>query len=263
MQRVTGRCTLERTGIRPRRPTVPEETDMSKPYAFAAKDSFRKIARAKYGDERLGSALAAYNGYLGRSKPSRGAQIELPSRRELLPPDRRRKLRGLAARALTLVPPHGLEAIAAMFGDIARFVRTDGTIDPRWEAQNMVSVALPFPIRLAWGNPAPLATKIRCHKVVAPAMVKVFTAVDRAGLRSAVRTYGGCYNYRPKRMGSRPSTHSWGIALDLNPATNGMGTAGDMDPRLVAIFREHGFKWGGDWPGRNKDPMHFQFCTGY
>ncbi len=117
--------------------------------------------------------------------------------------------------------------------------------------------------RLAWGNPAPLATKIRCHKVVAPTMVQVFSAVERAGLKSAVRTYGGCYNYRPKRTGSRPSTHSWGIALDLNPGTNAMGTAGDMDPRLVELFREHGFKWGGDWTGRNKDPMHFQFCTGY
>jgi hypothetical protein len=239
---------------------------MSKSHAFAAKDSFRRIAGATYGDEKLGAALAAYNGFVGRGKPARGALIELPAKRELLPPRRRRRPKGVAAtiaRALSLVPPHGLDAILAMFGDITRFIRTDGTIDARWEAQHMTAVDLPFPVRLAWGNPAPLVSRIRCHKVVAPAMQQVFGAVDRAGLRGTIQTYGGCYNYRPKRMGSRPSTHSWGIALDLNPATNAMGTAGNMDPRLVAIFRDHGFKWGGDWTGRNKDPMHFQFCTGY
>lgn len=236
---------------------------MAKPYAFAPRDSFRKIAAARYGDARLGPALAAYNGFLDGARPATGALVELPALRELLPPRTRRRLRELAGRALGLVPPHGLEAIIAVFGDLTRFIRADGTIDPRWEAQSMVSATLPFPIRLAWGNPAPLATRIRCHRRVAPSMLAAFAAVERAGLRSAIKTFGGCYNYRPKRMGSRPSTHSWGIALDLNPATNAMGTAGDMDPRLVAIFREHGFKWGGDWPGRNKDPMHFQFCTGY
>ena len=235
---------------------------MLRRYAFRSKDTFRKIAKSHYGDEALAKALASWNGYLSGRKPSPGTVIELPARRELVPPVRRR-VRGMVARALGLLPPNGLEAIFAMFGDITRYVRNDGTVDPRWELTNMVSVALPFPMRLAWGNPAPLATKIRCHKVVAPTMVQVFQAVDRAGLRPSVRTFGGCYNYRPKRMGSRPSTHSWGIALDLNPNTNAMGTAGDMDPRLVTIFREHGFKWGGDWTGPNKDPMHFQFCTGY
>jgi hypothetical protein len=235
---------------------------MASRYTVRAKDSFRKIAKAKYGDAALAHALASWNGYLGGRRPSVGTVLELPARRELVPP-LRRKARVMVARALSLLPPAGLDGILAMFGDISRYVRSDSTIDPRWETSNMVSVPLPFPIRLAWGNPAPIATKIRCHKVVAPTMVQVFSAVERAGLKSAVRTYGGCYNYRPKRTGSRPSTHSWGIALDLNPGTNAMGTAGDMDPRLVELFREHGFKWGGDWTGRNKDPMHFQFCTGY
>ncbi len=57
-------------------------------------------------------------------------------------------------------------------------------------------------------------------------------------------------------------THSSGIAIDLNPETNRTGTPGDMDPQIVAVFKQHGFKWGGDWLGR-KDPMHFQYCSGY
>jgi hypothetical protein len=31
----------------------------------------------------------------------------------------------------------------------------------------------------------------------------------------------------------------------------------------VAAFKRSGFAWGGDWSGANKDPMHFQYCTGY
>ncbi len=78
-----------------------------------------------------------------------------------------------------------------------------------------------------------------------------------------MKSYGGGYSYRPKRGALKPSTHSWGIAFDLNPATNAMGTAGDMDPRLVALLEGYGFLWGGRWAGRSKDPMHFQYCTGY
>ena len=36
-----------------------------------------------------------------------------------------------------------------------------------------------------------------------------------------------------------------------------------MDQAVVNVFRSFGFKWGGDWSYRSKDPMHFQFCTGY
>ena len=48
-----------------------------------------------------------------------------------------------------------------------------------------------------------------------------------------------------------------GIAFDLNTATNQLGTAGDMDPRIVAIFQRWGFAWGGNWTTR-PDPMHFE-----
>lgn len=32
--------------------------------------------------------------------------------------------------------------------------------------------------------------------------------------------YGGCFNNRPIRGGSRPSLHAWGIAIDMDPERN-------------------------------------------
>ena len=34
-------------------------------------------------------------------------------------------------------------------------------------------------------------------------------------------------------------------------------------PGIVAAFKRSGFVWGGDWSGAGKDPMHFQYCSGY
>jgi hypothetical protein len=236
---------------------------MARRYTVKAKDSFRSIALAHYGEQDLARPLAGFNGYLRARRPASGTVIELPARRELVAPRRIPPGAGALVRAPTLVPPHGLAAIIDTFGDIERCIRADGTISPRWESQYIVSAMLPFAIPLGWGDPPQRATRIRCHKLLAPILVDALNAIDGAGLRGAVKTYGGCYNFRSKRTGTRLSTHSWGIAVDLNPNTNAMGTRGDMDARIVAIFRARGFKWGGDWTGRSRDPMHFQFCTGY
>ena len=52
------------------------------------------------------------------------------------------------------------------------------------------------------------------------------------------------------------SLHSWGMAVDLNVPGNQRGTVGQMDRRVVAIFKKWGFAWGGDW--NYTDPMHFE-----
>lgn len=53
------------------------------------------------------------------------------------------------------------------------------------------------------------------------------------------------------------SRHSWGTAIDINPATNAWGTTPTIDQRLVDIFRAHGFAWGGTWT--RPDGMHFEW----
>lgn len=142
-----------------------------------------------------------------------------------------------------LTTPNGLAQIIQTFGDISKYVRADGTIDPKWE-QNMVAVPIPFSIPLSWA----LSTKvssIRVHKKLAPTLAATFQAIYDRGFAPLVQTYGGAYMYRPKRGSAKFSTHSWGIALDLNTATNQMGTKGDIDQRIVDVFRELGGGLGG------------------
>lgn len=229
---------------------------MAKKIALGARPSFARIAEEQYGDRKLGAALAGYNGIRDAKAVVRGQIIELPPRRELMPSSTRTLSRA------GLAPPNGLPEILARFGDIYKFLKPDGTIDPKWELTQIASAPLPYPIPLAWDT-SKLAKSMRVHKLIVPVIQEVFAAIDAAGLRAKVRTYGGGYSFRAKRTSSKLSTHCWGLAIDLDPTTNALGSAGDMDPRVVDVFRSFGFKWGGDWTGGGKDPMHFQFCTGY
>jgi hypothetical protein len=161
-----------------------------------------------------------------------------------------------------LTAPHGLNEIIATFGNIYEFIKTDGQLDPRWQSDFLVKMRLPFPLRLAW-DPSRIITQMTCHQRMTGSYTSVFAAIQERGLQSAITSFGGCFAFRPQRTGSKLSTHSWGIAIDLNTESNAQGALGNMDARVVEIFRNAGFEWGGDWAGRSRDPMHFQFCTGY
>lgn len=87
----------------------------------------------------------------------------------------------------------------------------------------------------------------------------MFEQIAARGLRGSVKIYGGCFDYRPKRIGFWSSTHFWGIALDLNVRTNQMGNTGDMDPRLVELIASFGFclgrALGGTRQGSDASPV--------
>jgi hypothetical protein len=102
-----------------------------------------------------------------------------------------------------------------------------------------------------------------CHRLLREVFAAIFLTIQEQGLQATVHSFGGCFAFRQQRTGSRPSAHSWGIAIDLNSETNQQGTKGSMDANLVAVFQSAGFTWGGDWEGKTRDPVHFQFCTGY
>jgi len=229
---------------------------MARTYLVRKGDTLARIARRELGDANAWRVLADYNGLPSPDQIVVGQQLWLPSRRDLAPsppPD---------APGLAPAAPHGFQAICDTFGDIRAHVGDDGSLAPAWEKERITRAPLPFPVPLAWDT-SKRVSAIACHRLIAPLVEEVFREIVARRLQAAVKTFGGGYAYRPKRGGLKPSTHAWGIAIDLNPATNAMGTTGDMDPRLVALFEGFGFLWGGRWAGRGKDPMHFQYCTGY
>jgi hypothetical protein len=160
------------------------------------------------------------------------------------------------------MPPRGLDEVISTFGDIFAYVGLDHMLDPRWQNEFLDRVALPFPLPLSW-DISRTVRQFTCHKLLVPIFAQVFDDLQNAGLQSKLTSFGGCFAFRPQRTGTKLSAHSWGIAIDLNPETNQQGTAGRMDSSIVAIFRQNRFEWGGSWQGRRRDPMHFQFCTGY
>lgn len=161
-----------------------------------------------------------------------------------------------------LVPPHGLDEIIATFGNVQRFIRRDGSLFVGWEVENMVHVEIPFPLVLAWDTSKSI-TRFSCHKKLADIFAAVFQELLTSGLHTRLVTFGGCFAYRPQRASHKLSTHAWGIAIDLNPESNRMGTNGAMHSEIIDLFGKHGFYWGGYFKEERRDPMHFQFCEGY
>ena len=167
-----------------------------------------------------------------------------------------------AAPTPVLLPPHGLEQIVATFGDIFDYIGPAHTLNPAWQTDVLARVTLPFPVKLSWDKSRSVS-QFTCHKLLAEKFTEVFAEISAAQLQNAITTFGGCSRSAPQRTGSKLSAHAWGIATDLNPESNAQGTSGNMDQHIVVIFRDAGFMWGGEWQGRARDPMHFQFCTGY
>ena len=161
-----------------------------------------------------------------------------------------------------MTTPNGLDEIVAQFGDVHSYVGADGTLSAMWQTDYLAHAVLPFSLPLDW-NRAVTVNKLLCHKLMVDTFEQVFQQIVDAGLQAQIKTFGGCFMYRPQRTGNKLSTHSWGIAIDLNAFENAQGTQGNMSMDVVRIFRTVGFKWGGDWPDKRCDAMHFQFATDY
>lgn len=151
---------------------------------------------------------------------------------------------------LTAVP-HGLAAIRATFGDCD---------DPLFEAKHLVSFDLPY--TLIYDGKMRI-DRTRAHRLAVPHFLEAFHAIKSAGLQDECRAFGGIYNRRAQRgNASRASTHSWGIAIDMEPLRFPRGSRKRFDPCIVECFAKAGFFYGGDFK-RVPDPMHFQLATGY
>lgn len=148
------------------------------------------------------------------------------------------------------ITPRGLDEIILRFGSLD---------DPLFEAKNIVSFDLPYPL-LYDGKQV---HRSRCHRLAVENFVDALSRVKAAGLEDEARNYGGIYAKRAIRgQTSHPSTHSWGIAIDLEPAKYPLGSVKRFPERIVEIFHGAGFVYGGDFRSR-LDPMHFQLADSY
>ena len=227
-------------------------------YVIQPGDTFEKIAIQFYNDPHLAEKLRQYNGLYNPDFIIIGQAIDIPVSGVL-----HAQAPVVAQRTDALQPPHGLQQVLDIFGNIYDYVDADGRFDENaWSADMLAMVQLPFPVALSWDY-SRRKRIVRCHKKMADVISEAFYAVKREGLAGEVITLGDFYNFRSKRACGKRSTHCWGISFDVNPAINAPGTKGCISEELVLLLQKFGFIWGGNMKGKNRDPMHFQFCTGY
>ena len=128
----------------------------------------------------------------------------------------------------------------------------------------IVQITLPYPMYYIGKK----VTKISCHKLVADKLLAIFNDIlkfygQEEISRLKIDDYGGCFNYRLMRGGTKLSVHSWGCAIDLNPSRNLLKetskTARFARPEykpMIDIFYKHGFVSLGR--EQNRDYMHFE-----
>jgi len=115
--------------------------------------------------------------------------------------------------------------------------------------------------------------RITVHKKLAGDVEKIFEEIFNIGFLISSDTCG--YNWRLVRGSSTArSHHSYGTAIDVNPANNPMTTNQSVinnwyasnnqykvTPKVVEIFAKYGWSWGGNW-NNLKDFMHFTYLGG-
>lgn len=140
---------------------------------------------------------------------------------------------------------------AKAFGAFSYRYFPDGTIQPdnRWVRENIRTTTLP------------IMGRVTCHRLMIPQLRGALQDVVDAGLASTLSTYDGCYvpRFIERNPENSISLHTWGIAIDMDAATNYRGIQGSMHPEVVNIFKRWGFRWGGDW--QYTDPMHFELAA--
>jgi len=122
--------------------------------------------------------------------------------------------------------------------------------DPAKES-NMVLWDIPTELEIGI-----IPKRLYCNKDLVAPLSQAFKNLITTGFVKELKTWDGCFNIRKKRGLSSMSLHSWGIAIDVNAAWNGLNKTPVLSAGFVKCFTDVGFDWGGTWT--RKDGMHFQ-----
>lgn len=129
------------------------------------------------------------------------------------------------------------------------------------ESQFMIVGNVPPSVRPFLKNSATgqLTNRIYLNKDMAGPLDQAFQSLSQAPkLLAELKTYDGCFCIRNVRGSTALSAHAYGLAIDLNAATNQMGCEPTFSKELVKCFTDAGFTWGGNF--KRKDGMHFSYC---
>ena len=151
---------------------------------------------------------------------------------------------------------------------VTRYGAIDFSNNPPWPGESKEMVLLPVLLPLQMylltfmdnGHTYP-TTKIYVNRDMAQPLNHAFINVVQRGHAAKIHQFGGCFNIRKVRGGTEISSHAYGLAIDLNPRENPLGstpTLESMHPELVKCFTDVGFVWGGHFKNR-LDPQHFQW----
>lgn len=162
-------------------------------------------------------------------------------------------------------PKPDYESMSDFYG---RFeLNSEGEPTERWESSFLCRVDIPYPMRLSWKTDE-VVHKLTCNVACRSSLMNILDRILKMyGSMKEVQDagmdlYGGCYNFRRARGTGKPSMHSWGAAIDLNPDQNPLGKKwekGMMPMCVVQLFEDEGWTWGGRWKNR-PDCMHFSAC---
>ena len=155
--------------------------------------------------------------------------------------------------------PSSTQELVRRFGDPMHYLENKRT----WEGR-MAIAALKTSLPYAYstdGVASQTISSVRGHEDIVTELADLLQACLDDGVPPSRMPYGGCYVFRARRGGTRLSLHTWGLALDLDPAKNPLGEpwADDgimLDSRIVSRFEGAGWIWGGRW--HHPDPMHLQ-----
>lgn len=131
-------------------------------------------------------------------------------------------------------------------------------------------VNTPYPLKLAWNLDVTINRFTAHSKIVQPVEEVLKNVLDHYGIdeikRLKLDLWGGCFNNRKIRGGSRLSTHAFACSIDWNPTENRLR----QNASTASFARSEYDAWWEMWEAvgavslgraKNFDWMHVQFAT--